>query len=97
MQRLQVGILALALLCVAGLANAGRYDQEQAKDNSFAISWKSQNNEILYDTVCEDLGKGSVKYRNCRREAQKLFREKCRESDDKSGKYCIAVHRYYPL
>lgn len=97
MQRLQKSILMLTIASVAGLANASRYDQEQAKDNSFAISWKSQNNEILYDTVCEDLGKGSVKYRNCRREAQKLFREKCKESDDKSGKYCIAVHRYYPL
>lgn len=87
----------LTIASVAGLANASKYDQEQAKDNSFTISWKSQNNEILYDTVCEDLGKGSVKYRNCRREAQKLFREKCKESDDKSGKYCTAVHRYYPL
>lgn len=97
MQRLQTGILALALVSIAEMANAGTYEQEQSKDNSFTITWQSQGNEILYDTVCQDLGEGSVKYRNCRREAQKLFREKCHKSDDKSDKYCVAVHRYYPL
>ncbi len=93
--------LKLALFAIITSAScyayAGRYEELQNKDSAWPINWNTQSGEIVYDSVCEDKGEGSVAYRNCRREAQKLFRDKCNSAKDKSSsKFCIAKNKYYP-
>lgn len=39
------------------------------------------------DTICYNYPEGSFDYRDCKREAQKLFRDKCKEMRDKVSKH----------
>lgn len=85
------------LISAEVIAATPKYDQMRAKDSGHPVTWTVRNGEIIYDRVCEDKGKGSVAYRNCRREAQKLFRDKCKQARDKStSPFCLASNRYYP-
>jgi hypothetical protein len=98
-KRMNKGLIAIIIGVLATNCFAGtpRYDQLRAKDSAFPITWKTKNGEIVYDSVCIDKGKGSIAYRNCRREAQKLFREKCKVAKDRrTSPFCMASNRYYP-
>ncbi len=89
--------LLIALTIGSGSAQAASYEELKNRDSAWPISWNTRNGEIVYESVCEDKGKGSVAYRNCRREAQKLFRDKCNMAKEKSGnKFCLAKTRYFP-
>lgn len=93
----KMAVMALSIMAASSIAEAGKIERERAKDSPWPINWKYRNGEILYDTVCQDKGKGSVAYRNCRREAQKLFRERCKKAKNKaSDMHCIAGNRYFP-
>lgn len=90
-------ILCGMIAAASETAQAGRYEQLKNQDSAWPINWQSRNGEIVYDSVCEDKGNGSVAYRNCRREAQKLFRDKCKAAKNRStDKFCTASNRYYP-
>ena len=98
-KRMNKGLIAVitALLTANCFAGTPKYDRLQAEDSAFPINWRTSNGEIVYDSVCADKGKGSVAYRNCRREAQKLFREKCKVAKDRrTSPFCMASNRYYP-
>lgn len=99
MKRSRVVALVITLMSsLEATAGTPKFDQMRAQDSGLPVTWQVRNGEIIYDDVCKDKGKGSVAYRNCRREAQKLFREKCKEARDRSDSpYCLASNRYYPL
>ncbi|MGC8118266.1 hypothetical protein ACP3VQ_24885 [Metapseudomonas otitidis] len=90
--------LGSALFVMASLSFAAtpKYDSMQADGDRYQLNWQERNGEIVYDTVCGANRKGSVQYRNCRRNAQVIFRDRCNQSDDKSSKWCLAKSRYYP-
>ncbi|MFZ6045435.1 hypothetical protein ACFW0H_04855 [Pseudomonas sp. CR3202] len=86
----------LALMAGLALAATPKYDHMQAEGNRYHLDWQERNGEIAYDTVCSANKQGSIQYRNCRRDAQVMFRERCNKSDDKSNKWCLAKSRYFP-
>lgn len=91
-------ISAIAIFgAVTAIAATPKYDRMKAEGDAYILSWKESSGEIIYDSVCYKNKAGSVQYRNCRREAQLLFRDKCNKSDDKSNKWCLAKSRYYPF
>ncbi len=93
----KTAVFAIATAMTAcAIAATPKYDRMAAEGDQYILNWKERNGEIVYDTVCQANKKGSIQYRNCRRRAQLLFRDKCNQSDDKSGKWCTAKYRYFP-
>lgn len=90
--------LGSALLVMASLTFAAtpKYDAMQAEGDRYRLDWQERNGEIVYDTVCSSNKNGSIQYRNCRRDAQVMFRDRCNRSDDESSKWCLAKSRYFP-
>lgn len=85
------------VMTASAIAATSKYDRMAAEGDQYILNWQERNGEIVYDTVCQANKKGSIQYRNCRRHAQLLFRDKCNQSDEKSGKWCLAKSRYHPF
>lgn len=93
MKRIAAVITALA---ITPMAYAGTYSDLKQKDENFTVRWTEQKGVIQNDSVCDSYEKGSVIYRNCRREAQIKFRDGCAKARDKGSKFCVAKDTYAP-
>lgn len=93
-------VLGLAVLAYATAqsahADTSKYDRLAREGDNYVLSWNERNGEIIYDTVCQQNKKRSIQYRNCRRDAQFMFRDKCNESEVRPNKWCLAKTRYFP-
>jgi len=64
-----------------------------ARDQQQTIpKWKEENDTIIYKSVCYNYKKGSLDYRDCRNKAAKIFKKKCKETNER--KFCKAKNSY---
>ena len=96
--------LSLAIL-TTGLANAeqrqetGYYTSETRQGlktykTRKPFTWMTENNQIIFSTVCMNERSGSLEYRECRKRAKEYFRSKCSKSSDR---FCHAANNFNPL
>ncbi|KJU76585.1 hypothetical protein N619_28575 [Ectopseudomonas oleovorans] len=96
--------LFLAILN-AGLANAaqrqetGYYTSETRQGlktykTRKPFTWMTENDQIIFSTVCMNERSGSLEYRECRKRAKEYFRSKCSVSSDR---FCQAENNFNPL
>lgn len=77
----------------------GYYTSEERKGlktykSQKRFNWMTENNRIIYSTVCMNERTGSIQYRECRKRAKEYFKDKCNTSSDR---FCHAVNNYNPL
>ncbi|MDX5991740.1 hypothetical protein [Ectopseudomonas alcaliphila] len=58
------------------------------------FNWMTENNQIIFSTVCMNERSGSIEYRECRKRAKEYFKRKCNVSDDR---FCHASRNFNPL
>ncbi|MFF7710382.1 hypothetical protein [Pseudomonas sp. NPDC007930] len=75
----------------------------------YLAQWVVVNNAIDGGSVCENQGRGSIDYRECRKGAKVFFRDQCRAwaaraaqeqqtwSDQMKDRYCHAESGFNPL
>lgn len=81
-------------------------------DSEHTISWKERNNKIIHTSVCFNHSHNSIKYRACRVNAKKHFKEQCRYFEQKVAKtkypyqkqftpkkekFCFSAGQFSPL
>ncbi|MBT8765462.1 hypothetical protein [Metapseudomonas boanensis] len=87
---------ALVLMASMAFAATPKSNVTQADSDNYYLNWQERNGEIALDSVCSKNEKGSTQFRNCQRHAQVMFRNHCKQSNDKSSKWCVAQSRYNP-
>jgi|GEM_PF-3725794 len=58
------------------------------------FTWMTENNQIIFSTVCMNERSGSLEYRECRKRAKEYFRSRCSKSSDR---FCHASNNFNPL
>jgi hypothetical protein len=76
------------------------------------ISWEERDNQILHDSVCYNHDYGSIRYRQCKVQAKRHFKEQCRFYErkyrkterkyadgykKKKDKFCRSARLYSPV
>ena len=77
----------------------GYYTSEERKGlktyrSKKRFNWITENNRIVYSTVCMNERTGSIEYRECRKRAKEYFKGRCNVSSDR---FCHATNNYNPL
>ena len=78
--------------------------QARFPEKTYVIRWKLDGEgRIAGDTVCHDYETGTVDFRNCRRQAQTLFRDQCSKykssspNSEQEKLYCDAARTFNPI
>lgn len=58
------------------------------------FNWMTENNQIIFSTVCMNERSGSIEYRECRKRAKVYFKQRCNHPKDR---FCHAENNYNPL
>lgn len=104
--KLAVTVIAVTMAittCVTAMAaqrqETGYYTSEERQGlktyrSQKQFNWMTENNRIVYSTVCMNERTGSIEYRECRKRAKEYFKKKCNISTDR---FCHAVNNFNPL
>lgn len=96
-------LLIAVMTCNTAVADqrqeTGYYTSEERKGlktykSQKRFNWMTENNRIVYSTVCMNERTGSIQYRECRKRAKEYFKDKCNTSSDR---FCHAANNYNPL
>lgn len=82
-------LISISMLIAPLAANAADFEK------TYYIKWKEQDGKIIYSTVCYDYKKGSIDFRNCRKQAQQFFKKTCAETGE--DKICAAARDFKPV
>ncbi|MCD5992221.1 hypothetical protein KDX38_01155 [Pseudomonas sp. CDFA 602] len=69
------------------------------RKRTYVAAWTVTDNRIDGSSVCGNLRRGSIDYRECRKGAKVYFKEQCRTRSDSVARqrYCSAANGFSPL
>lgn len=91
------------------IEHAGEWIDKWSGGARYFAKWKVINNYIDNGSVCENHGRGSIDYRECRKGAKQYFRDECKDWNERwnrdresrserlKTRYCSAASTFNPM